>query len=173
MNEVRAVNILILYYSGVVNTKMVAEKIFDLLHGLHEVTLASIEKLTTDITIDNYDSLVIGFPTIHASPAQPILTFIEQIKQLKKSIPTFLFTTCGLYSANTLRIFAKQCEKKNIITILSKNYRCAATDGVLIAPTMNIWSCHEKRLDKKVENDVSDFMWKMHYELSCAMYLQG
>lgn len=151
-------NILILYYSGVGNTKMVATKIFDLLHGSHEVTLASIEKLTTDISIDNYDSLVIGFPTIHASPAQPILTFIERIKQLQKTIPTFLFTTCGLYSANTLRIFAKQCEKKNIITILSKSYRCAATDGVLIAPTMNIWSCHEKRLDKKVESDVSVFI---------------
>lgn len=133
-------NILILYYSGVGNTKMVATKIFNLLHGSHEVTLASIEHLSTDITIANYDRLMIGFPTIHASPAQPILTFIEQIKPLKKSIPTFLFTTCGLYSANTLRIFAKQCEKKNIITILSKRYRCAATDGILIAPTMNIWS---------------------------------
>lgn len=151
-------NILILYYSGVGNTKMVATKIFDLLHGSHEATLVSIEKLSTDIAIDNYDSLVIGFPTIHAAPAQPILTFIKQIKRLEKSIPVFLFTTCGLYSANTLRIFGKQCEKKNIITILSKSYRCAATDGVLIAPTMNIWFCHEKRLDKKVEHDVSAFI---------------
>ena len=151
-------NILILYYSGVGNTKMVATKIFDLLHGSHEATLVSIEKLSTDIAIDNYDSLVIGFPTIHAAPAQPILTFIKQIKRLEKSIPAFLFTTCGLYSANTLRIFGKQCEKKNIITILSKSYRCAATDGVLIAPTMNIWFCHEKRLDKKVEHDVSAFI---------------
>lgn len=151
-------NILILYYSGVGNTKMVATKIFDLLHGSHEATLVSIEKLSTDIAIDNYDSLVIGFPTIHAAPAQPILTFIKQIKRLEKSIPAFLFTTCGLYSANTLRIFGKQCEKKKIITILSKSYRCAATDGVLIAPTMNIWFCHEKRLDKKVEHDVSAFI---------------
>ena len=67
-------NILILYYSGVGNTKMVATKIFDLLHGSHEATLVSIEKLSTDIAIDNYDSLVIGFPTIHAAPAHPILT---------------------------------------------------------------------------------------------------
>lgn len=158
MKGVWAMNILILYYSGVGNTKVVATKIFYLLHGSHEVTLVSIEKLSTDIAIANYDSLVIGFPTIHAAPAQPILNFIEQTKQLKKSIPTFLFTTCGLYSANTLRIFAKQCEKKNIITILSKSYRCSATDGILLAPNMNIWFCHEKRLDKKVENDVSTFV---------------
>ena len=151
-------NILILYYSGVGNTKMVATKIFDLLYSTHEVTLASIEKLSINMDIANYDSLVIGFPTIHAAPAQPILTFIEQTKQLEKAIPTFLFTTCGLYSANTLRIFAKQCEKKNIVTILSKSYRCSATDGTLLIPHMNMWFCHEKRLDDKVENDVSTFI---------------
>lgn len=137
---------------------MVATRIFNLLYDTHEVTLASIEKNQQDIATSNYDGLVIGFPTIHATPAQPILTFIKQIKEFKKSIPTFLFTTCGLYSANTLRIFAKKCEKKNIIPILSKSYRCAATDGVLIAPNMNIWSCHEKQLDKRVESDVSTFI---------------
>ena len=45
-----------------------------------------------------------------------------------------------------------------MITILSRSYRCAATDGVLLAPAIHIWSCHEKRLDKKVENDVSVFI---------------
>ena len=137
---------------------MIASKVFDLLHSSHEVTLVSIEKLSNDIEIDSYDSLAIGFPTIHAAPAQPILTFIEKTNQLKKTVPTFLFTTCGLYSANTLRIFAKQCQQKNIIPILSKSYRCAATDDVLIAPSMNIWSCHEKHLDKKIENDVNHFL---------------
>ena len=153
-----AVNILILYYSGVGNTKMVATKIFHELQGSHEATLVSIEDLSTDITIADYDSLVIGFPTIHAAPAYPILTFIKQMEQLENSIQAFLFATCGLYSANTLRIFAKQCEKKNMITILSRSYRCAATDGILLAPAMRIWSRHEKRLDKKVENDVSVFI---------------
>ena len=70
--------------------------------------------------------------------AYPILTFIKQMEQLEISIPAFLFTTCGLYSANTLRIFAKLCEKKNMITILSRSYRCAATDGILLAPAMRI-----------------------------------
>lgn len=137
---------------------MVATKIFDLLRGSHEVTLVSIEELSKDMDIADYNGLVIGFPTIHAAPAQPVLTFIEQIDQLKKSVPTFLFTTCGLYSANTLRIFAKQCEKKNMITVLSRSYRCAATDGTLIAPSMNLWFSHEKRLEEKVEKDVSTFI---------------
>lgn len=137
---------------------MVSTKIFDILHSSHEVTIISIEKLSLGTGIANYDALMVGFPTIHASPAKPILTFIEQIKQLRNPIPTFLFTTCGLYSANTLRIFAKQCEKKNIIPILSKSYRCAATDGALIAPFMNIWFHHEKNLDEKVKKDVCHFV---------------
>lgn len=137
---------------------MIATKIFDLLHGSHKATLLSIEKLSADIEKADYDSLVIGFPTIHAAPAQPILTFIEQTTPLLKPVPAFLFTTCGLYSANTLRIFAKRCQQKNMIPILSKSYRCAATDGILIAPAMKVWSCHEKQLDHKIENDVRDFL---------------
>lgn len=150
--------ILVLYYSGVGNTKMVATKIVDILKSSHNVTLASIEKFSYEKTISNYDALMIGFPTIHATPASPILTFIEHIKQLQNPIPTFLFTTCGLYSANTLRIFAKRCKKKNVLPILSRSYRCAATDGILIAPFMRVWFYHEKNLDEKIRSDIGNFM---------------
>ena len=78
-----AVNILILYYSGVGSTKMVATKIFHELQGSHEATLASIEDLSTDITIAEYDSLVIGFPTIHAAPAYPYLPLSNRWSNLK------------------------------------------------------------------------------------------
>lgn len=157
-------NILVLYYSGVGNTKMVAEKIYDLLKVSNEVTIASIEKLTSDININQYDSLVIGFPTIHAAPAKPILTFLNGLDKLTQPIKTFIYTTCGMYSANTLRIFAKKCIKKNIMPILSKSYRCAATDGILIVPSMKIWVHHEKNLDKKIEKDVVSFYNKASLE---------
>lgn len=136
---------------------MVAKKIFNLFQDLYECNISSIEKLSPDKMIAHYDALVVGFPTIHASPAQPIITFIKQMKRLQKPIPTFLFTTCGLYSGNTLRIFSKQCKDKNVIPVIVKSYRCAATDGMLIAPSMKVWFRHEKKLDKKVRNDVNDF----------------
>lgn len=152
-----AVKILILYYSGVGNTKMVAKKMYDTLFESNTVTLISVEQPLV-ITPYDYDALVIGFPTIHSSPAEPILNFIKQMKQLQKSIPTYLFTTCGLYSTNALRIFAKQCRRKNLIPIINRSYRCASTDGILIAPFMKIWFSHEKGLNKKIENDISDFL---------------
>lgn len=137
---------------------MVATKIFDLLLDLYECNISSIEKLPTNKMDDYYDALVVGFPTIHAAPPQPMLNFIKQMKQFEKSIPTFLFTTCGLYPANILRIFAKQCKDKNLIPIMAKSYRCAATDGTLVAPSMNVWFHHDKRLDEKVKNDINDFV---------------
>lgn len=150
--------ILILYYSGVGNTKMVGEKIAALIRTRYEVTINCVEQLPSSIVITDYDALVIGFPTIHATPAQPILAFLEKMKMLSVPIPTFLFTTCGLYSANALRVFAKRCQQKNIIPVLNRSYRCAATDGVLLAPWMKIWFRHEKNLDCKIEKDVNDFL---------------
>lgn len=150
--------ILILYYSGVGNTKMVAKKMERTLTSYCEVVISSIEKKSDNIDINNYDAIVIGFPTIHASPAKPIMNFIEQLQTSQKSIPTFLFTTCGLYSANTLRIFAKESIKKNIVPILNKSYRCAATDGILIAPFMNIWFRNEKTLEDKIIKDCTAFI---------------
>lgn len=72
---------------------MVATKIFHELQGSHEATLASIEDLSTDITIAEYDSLVIGFPTIHAAPAYPYLPFYnlwiifgKHVKDIRKTV---------------------------------------------------------------------------------------
>lgn len=159
-------NILILYYSGVGNTKMVATTIFTSLQKQHEATIESVERFPDTIPISQYDALVIGFPTIHASPAQPMLTFINQIKRLHQAIPTFLFTTCGFYSANTLRIFAKTCSRINMIPIMSRSYRCAATDGSLIAPCMKVWFRHEKDLDKKILCDVDEFIRRLDKPIS-------
>ncbi|MGL5439237.1 MAG: EFR1 family ferrodoxin [Filifactoraceae bacterium] len=150
--------ILVLYYSGVGNTKMVAKKIYNTLLESYDVTLLSIEKIQTKLVLSDYDGIVIGFPTIHSSPAEPMLDFIKEMKEIGKSIPTYLFTTCGLYSANALRIFAMQCISKGLIPIISRSYRCAATDGILIAPSMKIWFHHEKGLNKKIENDISNFL---------------
>lgn len=150
--------ILILYYSGVGNTKMIAKRMFEIWNRIHDVTITSIEKLSKNIDIAIYDALVIGFPTIHASPAMPIISFIERTKCLQVPIPTFLFTTCGLYPANTLRIFASKCVKKNMLPVLTRSYRCAATDGVLMAPFMNIWFKHERKLYEKITIDTSSFI---------------
>lgn len=149
--------VLILYYSGVGNTKIVAEKIDVLLNKHCQVSLYSIENLSNQLDLNSYDALIVGFPTIHASPAMPIMRFIDQLAPMSKPTPVFLFTTCGLFSANTLRIFAKKCQRVRLLPILSRSYRCAATDGILVAPFMPIWFRNEKNLDAKITKDVVYF----------------
>lgn len=150
--------IIIIFYSGVGNTKMVATKIKNNLINYSDISLISIEDIDEKFDFTKYDAAVIGFPTIHSSPAKPMLNFIEEIIPLTECIPAFLFTTCGLYSANTLRIFAKKAITKNIKIILCKTYRCSAIDGILLAPSMNIWSKSEKNLDAKIYNDSLAFI---------------
>lgn len=149
---------LLLYYSGVGNTKRVAQMISENITPKHKIEVYSIEKLPNNFSIEKYSSLIIGFPTIHSSPAKPILKFVENMPILEKPIGTFIYTTCGLYSTNSLRIFSKICVKKNIIPILNKSYRCSATDGVLLAPFMKCWFSDEKNLNRKVRKDSLDFL---------------
>lgn len=150
--------ILIIYFSGVGNTEQVAKMIFSCIRSICTVSIYSIEQLPPDFDINNYDALILGFPTIHIAPAQPMQHFLSNLSCLTKEVPAFLFTTCGLYSANTLRIFAHSCIKKNIIPILNRSYRCSATDGTLLAPFMKCWFSHEKNLEKKVCQDALRFI---------------
>lgn len=86
----------------------------------------------------------------HSSPSQSILKYFNSIKPLSKNKPVYIFTTCGLYSANTLRIFAKKCVSKNLISVLHCSYRCPATDGTLLAPNIKIWFKFEFNYSRKV-----------------------
>ncbi len=104
--------------------------------------------------LDDYDHLVIGFPTYHGDPSASIRTFIERLPVYTRPKKIFAFTTCGLYSANTLRIFTKQCLTKKLVTVHSQSYRCPASDGSLLAPRLQVVFRFEKGLVEKVKGDV-------------------
>jgi ferredoxin len=131
---------------------------FGYLTRLCETEIYSIEKLPNAFDINNYSSIIIGFPTIHSQPAKPIMMFLNELPAAKRKLPTFLFTTCGLYSTNTLRIFAKQCINKGLIPVQSRSYRCAAIDGILLAPFMKTWNGNEKNIQEKIRNDLQWFI---------------
>ena len=74
--------ILLLYYSGVGNTKRVAKIIKEKLSIRYNVDMYSIEKLPVNFSLENYKAVVIGFPTIHSSPAKPINIFLDKLDHL-------------------------------------------------------------------------------------------
>lgn len=150
--------VLVLYYSGVGNTKRVAEVIKSNIAARYNVDIYSVEKLPNDFDINQYKAIIIGFPTIHSSPAKPIITFLNSVIKLENAVPTYVFTTCGLYSANSLRIFGKRCVVKNMVPIINSSYRCPSTDGILLAPFMKCLFLDEKNLYKRVEKDSFEFI---------------
>ncbi len=137
---------------------MVAEMVHQAISAHGKARCVSVEQLSESFNINEYDAVVLGFPTFHASAARPVLNFLKTLCEAKRELALFLFTTCALYSANALRKTAKLCRDKNLICIHHRSYHCAATDGVLIAPRMECWYRHEKNLADKVREDTEWFL---------------
>lgn len=157
---------LIIYHSGVGNTKIIANMLYNQLKNKTNATIKSIEEISSDFEIGKFDNYIIGFPTYHSSPSPSILRYLESINPLTQNKPAYIFTTCGWYSTNTLRIFAKRCLDKNIMPVMCCSYRCPATDGTLIAPNMKIWFKFEKdiqiRIEKETYRIMNEFLKKQY-----------
>lgn len=137
-------NIIILYHSGVGNTKMVAGLIKDQLDENNCVVFRSVEEKIDLKQLSSYDILIFGFPTYHSEPSKTMTRFISKIPRFSTLTPCFIFTTCGFYSENSLRVFSNYCKEKNLQIIHWASYRTAATDGVLLAPSINLFSSFKK-----------------------------
>lgn len=151
--------VLIIYFSGVGNTKSVAEYIERITEKI-PTEIYSIEKLPDKFDFDNYSAVIIGTPTYHSEPAQPLMSFLENLKA-SRNIPAFLFTTCGLYSENCLRILAKMCIRHRLIPLHCASYRCSATDGMLLVPFMECWFRNEKDLRSNIKKDLGIFLSRL------------
>ena len=143
----------IIYHSGVGNTKLIAEIFFQELKKTDNVTLIDIHKESLT-SISDSDFLILGFPTYHCEPSKSMELFISKIKKAENPIPAFIFTTCGLYSSNTLRIFSKKCIDLNIVPVGSRSYRTSATDAVLLFPYIRFIKSYQKNTGKKIFSDI-------------------
>lgn len=152
--------ILILYHSGVGSTKLIAEliqkKLADSFSG-NQVDIFSVEDEIENL---DYDLFIIGFPTYHASPSTSITNYLERINKFKDEKAAFIFTTCGLYPENTLRIFSKMCLEKNLIPIHTASYRSPASDGTLLFPNLKFLQRFAKNVEDRVNADVELFLKK-------------
>lgn len=150
--------LLILYFSGVGNTKYVAEYMYLSIKKQCVVDIRSIEEIDISFDFSQYNKIVLGTSTIHSEPAKPMKDFLKAIDSLKTPIPAFIFATYGLYPENVLRVFAELCIAKNIVPVSYSGYRCSATDGILLVPTINFFTKDEKYINKKIEKDINEFI---------------
>lgn len=151
--------ILILYFSGAGATKKIAELIQIYLSRSQEciADLFSIENHTA-FNMNDYDALIIGTPVYHAAPAHIVRDYFNNLSPLVKAIPAFIYNTRALWSCNTNRILSKQIRGKNIITIVDREYRSPASDGVLIVPFIRRFFKFERNLSHKIGLDCTKFL---------------
>lgn len=145
--------LLILYHSGAGSTKTIAEIYYRMLHS-YSIDIDPINLDYDYKKLESYDLLIFAFPTYHCSPSSSIMEFIENIPVLDEPKKAFIFTTCGLYSGNSLREFIKKCSSKNINTNGYSVYRSPATDGTLLLPPIPFMFNFEKNIAYKIKEDI-------------------
>lgn len=156
-----------IYHSGAGSTKYVAVRIFNYLKMYYEMDIIPVEKCN-EIDLNNYDRMIIGFPTYHASPSSIILKYISSISSCLRIIPIYIFTTCGMYPANSLRIFASKCIEKNLMVVGNKCFRTPASDGILVLPQVKLFQKFEKRFEYKLEScfqEIRELFNKKHHKI--------
>lgn len=141
--------LIIIYHSGAGSTKYTANCIYEYLKEYYETDNLPIEKCE-NLNINEYDRMVIGFPTFHAAPSESMIKFMTCILKCEKKIPTYIFTTCGMYPANSLREFAQICNSKNLIIVESCYFRCPSSDGVLLLPKCRAFYKFQKNFNEKL-----------------------
>lgn len=146
--------ILILYHSGAGSTKTIAE-IYHKKLDSYFVDISSIDFEYDYEILKNYEVLVLAFPTYHCTPSSSMMDFIKNMPPMQKPKKAFAFTTCGLYSGNTLREFTKKCLAKNIYIYGYSVYKAPATDGVLLFPPLSFMLDYEKNIANKIKSDVN------------------
>ncbi len=150
--------ILILYFSGVGNTKYVAEQMYLSIKDMCSVDMKSIEEIDTNFSLSDYNRIILGTPTIHSEPAKPMQDFLQTIHKLEKPVPALLYVTYGLFPENIFIKFMNLCLVKNIIPVSYVGYRCKAIDAMLLVPSIKYFAKHEKNITKNIKRDVEKFI---------------
>ena len=154
MNALKKV--LVLYFSGAGATKNIAERIFAALPPNYEADIFSIQDKNAP-SMNDYDALIIGTPVYHAAPPKAVMQYFETLPRLAKKTPAFIYNTRGLSSCNTNRLLAQKLYRKNIITVMDREYRAPASDGAIIAPFIKRFFEFEKDIEQKIEIDCKNF----------------
>jgi flavodoxin len=126
--------ILVIYHSGVGNTRLVSELLAGRLAREAEVKLHRIPFAQARPDPVGFDFLIFGFPTFYCRPSPSMAEFVDSLPRFAARTPSFIFTTMGLYAENSLRVFARMLAKKNIIPTGYMEVKSPGTDGVLFLP---------------------------------------
>ena len=148
--------ILISYHSGSGSTKLISKVFSEQLSGEFSVDIIGIGPGFRYSRFKSYDLVLLGFPTYYLMPSFSALEFVRNMPVMDKKILFFLFTTYGLYSGNSIRMLSNTLRKKNTTIIGYAQIRGPASDGVLLFPSVRLFSRYEKLANEKISMAVSE-----------------
>ena len=152
--------ILIIYFSGAGNTKIVVDEITKLLKvESFNVEVIPVENIELIKNIDFSNKILgIGFP-IYGGSYQQILfdKAIECIDTRGKKIPAFLFCTYAGFSVG-MGILARKLKDKKIFTIMKKGFKCPSSGWGMFVPEKLYKISSMGKFDKNLFIDVKRFV---------------
>ncbi len=126
-------SIVIIYHSGSGSTKTISELFKERL-AEYSIDLVKAAKNYDFQQLRQYDFIMLGFPTYHCAPSTTIMDFIDKIPAAAKPMKAFVFSTCGLYGGNAVKVVIEKLFTKNIITSDYTRIVGPASDGALLFP---------------------------------------
>ncbi len=149
--------ILIVYHSGSGSTRTVGEAFREKLSRLYTVDMVQVGPHPNYQMLSDYDLLLFGYPTYHGRPSTSMMEYVDKMPRARAPQTAFVFSTCGLYTGNSLRIFIKRLQEKSFIAAGYLQIRGPASDGVLLYPSRFTFMLkYEKKAGEKIAKTVSD-----------------
>ena len=157
--------VLILYHSGSGSTKTIGEILRDTLRKNHQVELISINQPFNYEDLLKFDLIVFGFPTYNFEPSASMMTFIDEMPVLDSVKRAVVFTTCGMYSGNAVRIATTRLKEKKVFSCHNMQIKGPDSYIGLITPPKsptyekNVYSKIGKlvhKIKKSLENPVEE-----------------
>lgn len=145
-------SILILFYSGSGSTKMISGIIKERLSESFKVDMVEVTDDFDYSIIPEYSLLIFAYPTFYTHPPRSLIGFINKMPLFNNSCYSYVITTYGLFTGNSIRSLSKSLLEKNIITVSYKQIKGPGSDVVLLFPEFTkYFRRYEKKAAKKLE----------------------
>ena len=149
-------DIVIVYFSGTGNTKLLAESIGKELGGLgHTCEVRSVEKAET---LDLSEKMLgIGFPSYGLRYPRIFEPFFENLPGRDVPVPAFVFSTHAWSSGDSLTIAAEKLGAKNYLTVARRSFKCPSNGARTFFPPGHFMYRKMVRFEKELPRNIRDF----------------
>lgn len=152
--------IVIIYFSGTGNTKIVTDEIANLFETKgFNVELIPVENVEKIKSVDLSDKILgIGFPIYGWNYQHELFDkVIEYLGKQNKKVPAFLFCTWGKIGVG-MELMARKLKQYNIYTIIHKPFKCPSSGWGTFISEKSMWYKHSNSFDENLFVNIKKYV---------------